>query len=59
MVSENTYEMGKIAMAMMNRELRGASGNSKEIVPPVLLTRDNIDSPEIQKILNLSWWNSR
>jgi ribose transport system substrate-binding protein len=58
-VSEDTYQMGKIAMAMMNRELHGDSGNSMEIVPPILITRDNIDSPEIQKILNLSWWNSR
>ncbi len=58
-VSEDTYQMGKIAMTMMERELRGIPGTSKEIVAPVLLTRDNIDSPQIQKILNLSWWNSR
>jgi len=58
-VSENTYEMGRIAMAMMNRQLRRGSGNSREVVPPLLLTRENIDSPEIQRMLNLSWWNSR
>jgi ribose transport system substrate-binding protein len=58
-VSEDTYQMGKIAMTMLERELRGIPGTSKEIVAPVLLTRDNIDSPQIQKILNLSWWNSR
>jgi len=58
-VSQNTYQMGKIAMEMMSRKLQGIAANSEETVPPVLLTQENIDSPEIQQILNLSWWNSR
>jgi ribose transport system substrate-binding protein len=58
-VTENTYEMGKMAMTMMIDELHGARTSPKGLVAPVLLTRDNIDSPTIQHILNLSWWDAK
>jgi ribose transport system substrate-binding protein len=55
-VVQNTYEMGRLAMGLMDRELHGAAGGSELLVAPVLMTRENIDSPEIRQILNLSWW---
>ena len=58
-VVQNTYEMGQLAMGLMARELQGASGRSELLVEPVLMTRENIDSPEIRRILNLAWWPSR
>ncbi|MGD0889928.1 MAG: substrate-binding domain-containing protein [Terracidiphilus sp.] len=58
-VVQNTYEMGQLAMGLMDRELHGTAGSSELFVTPVLMTRENIDSPEIRHILNLSWWPSR
>jgi ribose transport system substrate-binding protein len=58
-VIQNTYEMGRLAMELMKRELNGSAGRAEVSVAPVLMTRDNIDSPEIRQVLNLSWWPSR
>jgi len=55
-VVQNTYEMGRLAMGLMDREVHGTAGQSELFVQPVLMTRDNIDSAEIRQILNLSWW---
>jgi ribose transport system substrate-binding protein len=55
-VVQNTYEMGRLAMGLMDRELQGKGGSGQLVVAPVLMTRENIDSPEIRQILNLSWW---
>ena len=55
-VVQNTYEMGRLAMGLMEQEMRGTAEAGKVLVPPVLMTRENIDSPEIRQILNLSWW---
>jgi ribose transport system substrate-binding protein len=56
-VVQNTFEMGRIAMELMNREIHGAAGSSEVKVEPVLMTRENVDSAEIRRILNLSWWS--
>ena len=58
-VVQNTYEMGRLAMGLMDSELHGTAGGSELLVTPVLMTRDNIDSPEIRQILNLAWWPPR
>ena len=58
-VVQNTFEMGRIAMQLMDREIHGASGSAEFNVEPVLMTRENVDSPEIRQILNLSWWSSQ
>jgi ribose transport system substrate-binding protein len=55
-VAQNTYEMGRLAMDIMNHELHGASESSMVRVAPVLITRENIDSPEVRQILNITWW---
>lgn len=56
-VVQNTFEMGRIAMELMNREIHGTSGSEEVKVEPVLMTRENVDSAEIRQILNLSWWS--
>lgn len=58
-VVQNTYEMGRLAMGLMESELDGTAGRSEVLVAPVLMTRENIDSPQIRRILNLSWWTPR
>jgi ribose transport system substrate-binding protein len=56
-VVQNTFEIGRTAMNLMNREIQGGSG-SEASVAPVLLTRDNLDSAEMRQIENMSWWSS-
>lgn len=56
-VVQNTFEMGRIAMELMNREIHGASESPRVSVEPVLMTRDNVDSAEIRQIENMSWWS--
>jgi ribose transport system substrate-binding protein len=58
-VAQNTYEMGEAAMEIMNQEFHGAAHISRQIVPPVLITRENIDSPEIRQLLNITWWSTQ
>jgi len=56
-ILQNTYEMGRIAMELMNHEIHGTAGAATVYVQPVLMTRENVDSPQIRQILNLSWWS--
>lgn len=56
-VVQNTFEIGRIAMELMNREIHGAPGPAEFRVQPVLMTRENVDSPEMHQIENMSWWS--
>ena len=56
-VVQNTFEMGRIAMDLMDREIHETSGPKEFYIQPVLMTRENVDSAEIRQILNLSWWS--
>lgn len=58
-VVQNTYELGRVAMDIMNRQIHGTAGDPKVNVQPVLMTRENIDSPEIRQIENMWWWESQ
>lgn len=55
-VIQNTFEMGRLAMDRIDQEMHGKGGSAEILVQPVLMTRDNVDSPEVRQILNLSWW---
>lgn len=56
-VVQNTYEMGRIAMELMNRQIHRESGSANVKVQPVLMTRENVDSAEMRQIENMSWWS--
>jgi len=58
-VVQNTFELGRIAMDLMNREIHGAPAAAKVNVEPVLMTRDNVDSAEMRQIENMSWWSTQ
>jgi ribose transport system substrate-binding protein len=58
-VVQDTYKMGSLAMDLMDRELHGKGTGSVLEVPPVLMTRENVDSAQIRQILNLAWWPPR
>ncbi|MGC2299504.1 MAG: substrate-binding domain-containing protein [Acidobacteriaceae bacterium] len=55
-VIQNTYEVGRLAMDLLDREIHRHGGSTEILVQPVLMTRDNVDSPEVRQILDLSWW---
>jgi ribose transport system substrate-binding protein len=58
-VAQNTYAMGQLAMDLMDRELHGKGSATVLEVPPVLMTRENVDSAQIHQILNMAWWPPR
>jgi ribose transport system substrate-binding protein len=55
-ILQNTYEMGRRAMGIMGEQLRGESPAPGASLEPVLVTRDNIDSPQVRQMLTLVWW---
>ncbi len=58
-VMQNTYQMGSLAMDLMDRALHGKGTATVLEVPPVLMTRENVDSAQIRQILNMAWWPPR
>jgi ribose transport system substrate-binding protein len=58
-VVQNTYELGRVAMDLMNREIHGASGPTEIRVQPVLMTRENLDSADIRQIETMTWWKTQ
>jgi ribose transport system substrate-binding protein len=55
-VMESTYDMGRTAMEVLDGQLHGRTVSGISVVPPILMTRENIDSPEIRKQLAANWW---
>jgi len=58
-IMQSTYDMGRIAMEIMDAQLHGRSVPSVSVVPPLLMTGENIDSPEIRQQLTADWWAKR
>jgi len=54
---QNTNRMGREAIQLIDKEIRGNTPPGTIIVPPLLVTRENINSPEVNEILNLGWYN--
>jgi ribose transport system substrate-binding protein len=55
-VIQDTDQMGRDAMQLMNEEIHGGANQARVVVEPKLVTKQTIDSPAIQKILILSWY---
>jgi ribose transport system substrate-binding protein len=55
-VMESTYDMGRTAMETLDGQIHGRTVPGISVVPPLLMTRDNIDSPEIRRQLAANWW---
>lgn len=55
-VMESTYDMGRMAMEIMNAEIRGQNVPGVSVVAPLLMTKENIDSPQIRQQLTADWW---
>lgn len=56
-IMQNTYRMGREAMNLMEQERHGGAAKTYVVVEPKLVTRENIDSDEVRKMLDLSWFN--
>jgi ribose transport system substrate-binding protein len=54
-IIENTYEMGYRAIASIAALQRGESVPSVVQLSPVLVTRENIDQPEVARMLTMQW----
>jgi ribose transport system substrate-binding protein len=54
-VVENTFEMGYRAMNLINAGGRGESISSYQLLTPRLVTRENIDRPDVQRMLSMDW----
>jgi ABC-type sugar transport system substrate-binding protein len=55
-VMERSYDMGRIAMEVMDGQIHNQTVPGMSVVPPVLMTRDNMDTPEIRQQLTANWW---
>jgi ribose transport system substrate-binding protein len=58
-VVENTYEMGFRAIQSIAARLHGGPVPDRVELKPVLVTKANIDSAEIQQMLSVNWRQSR
>lgn len=55
-IMQNTYQMGREAVKLIDQELHGGAGKTRVIVEPNLITRDNIDSDSVRQMLDLGWF---
>jgi ribose transport system substrate-binding protein len=54
-IVENTYEMGYQAVQLIAAQERGETVPGETRLRPTLVTRVNIDTPEVQRILSVNW----
>jgi ribose transport system substrate-binding protein len=55
-IMQRTYDMGHAAMELMDAQVHGRAVPGITEFPPILMTRENIDSPEIRQQLKANWW---
>ena len=58
-IVENTFEMGYRAMNLVNAGRRGESISGSQLLAPSMVTRENIDRPDVQRILSMDWRPTR
>lgn len=56
-IVQTTYDMGRSAMEILHRQLLGEKVPGKVTLQPILMTRDNLDSPEILRQFTGDWWS--
>jgi len=54
-IVENTFEMGYRAMKLINAGQRGESILGNQLLPPTMVTRENVDRPDVQRMLSMDW----
>jgi ribose transport system substrate-binding protein len=54
-IAENSYVMGQRAEEAIAALRRGKAVPGTTLVPSLLITRENLDRPEVQQILSVNW----
>jgi ribose transport system substrate-binding protein len=54
-IMENTRGMGAEAVRLIAANLHGQRMPSPIFLPPILVTRENVDDPEVQKMVSMEW----
>lgn len=54
-IAENSYAIGDRAEENIAALRRGRAVAATVLIPPLLITRDNIDHPDVQHILSVDW----
>ncbi len=57
-IMQRTYDMGHTAMSLMLAQLSGQATAGVTVLPPILMTRENLDTPEIYRQLKADWWKT-
>jgi ribose transport system substrate-binding protein len=52
---ENTYDMGRMAVERVAMQMRGENGPPVVKLSPTLVTRDNLSSPQVVRMLSMDW----
>lgn len=55
LVAENTFVMGYDAIEIIASQHHGDSIQVKRTVLPILVTRENVDQPDVQQVLDMDW----
>ena len=54
-VVENTYEMARLAVQSVAKQMRGEPVPFLTRLSPMLVTRENLYSPEVRRMLSMDW----
>jgi ribose transport system substrate-binding protein len=58
-VAEDTFRMGYEAVEQIENELRGKPVPGRTMLAPVLVTRDNASSPQVQQLTTMDWFDRK
>jgi ribose transport system substrate-binding protein len=56
LVAENMYEMGAAAVQEIQRKWNGQKVQPKLLMRPVMITEQNVNSPELRAVTTLDWF---
>jgi ribose transport system substrate-binding protein len=54
-IQENTRSMGRDAVSLILRKLAGRPVEAQTLIPPVIVTRDNVDSASVRRMSSQDW----
>lgn len=54
-VAQNTSVMGYDAVQLIAQARKGKTTGASRVIAPMLITRENIDTPEVQQVLDMNW----
>jgi len=58
-IAEDTFRMGYQAVEQIENELRGNRVPERTMLTPVLITRDNANSPQVQQLTTMDWFDRK